>query len=194
MEEGERRPICGRARSCFLTAKPLQSLHLSPSKRAPLSLLGRGQHMQQLGWGGRQERGDRVGGVRGEWELEALAPKQTTQIGQTWWCQAQRPALFSLHRRIKNQSGSATDLSLLGLPAPEGRGWHFCGENIWRVGRSLPASEVIHGGRRAQLGPRENQSQTLIGPTGFATQAIQASQPKIPCLSSTPQLLVGGVC
>lgn len=34
-----------------------------------------------------------VGGSE-EWELEALGSRQTTQIGQTWWCQAQRPRLF----------------------------------------------------------------------------------------------------
>lgn len=87
----------------------------------PHSLLGRGWHMQQLGWGRVTRKGRQELGGSEEWELEALAPKQTTQIGQTWWCQAQRPALFSLHRQIKNQSGSATDLSLLGLPAPKGR-------------------------------------------------------------------------
>ena len=107
------------ARSAISAASPYRA-SIYPLPRAPLSL-GYGLAHAAAGVGEGDKKGATGVGGSEEWELEALAPKQTTQIGQTWWCQAQRPALFSLHRQIKNQSGSATDLSLLGLPAPKGR-------------------------------------------------------------------------
>ena len=106
------------ARRAISAASPYRA-SIYPLPRAPLSL-GLGLAHAAAGVGEGDKQGETGVGGSEEWELEALAPKQTTQIGQTWWCQAQRPVLFSLHKRIKNQSGSATDLSLLGLPEPKG--------------------------------------------------------------------------
>lgn len=133
-----------------------------------------------------------VGGQRsGNWKHGD--PGKQLRLAKPGGARLRGQGCFSLHKRIKNQSGSESDLSLLGSLALEG------GVDIFVVSTSggeegaCPASRVIQGGRRGLFWSQKRTKARLLCSRGFAIQT-QLRHYNLRYLSFLRSPVLGGRC